>query len=108
MRLGGCVVSLERWQSRIGSGKEVVVNLPHALAVEVPGPEVVRGQQVHVALVAVRLRHRRVIEASRPVAGNAREQVAVVMVLPPHEVFVVIDGERQPDLVARRTELGVS
>ena len=53
MSLGGCVVSLERWQSRIGSGKEVVVNLPHALAVEVPGPEVVRGQQVHVALVAV-------------------------------------------------------
>ena len=28
------------------------------------------------------------------------------MVLPPHEVFVMVDGERQPDLVARRAELG--
>src|SRR5271166_6311828 len=40
------------WPVKVASC-EWRVNLPHALVVEVPGPEVVRGQQVHVALVAV-------------------------------------------------------
>ena len=90
----------------VGAGEEVVVDLPRALAVEVPGAEVVRGQQVHVALGAVRLRHRRVVEAPRPVAGDAREQVGVVVVLPADEILVVVQGEGQADLVAGRAELG--
>ena len=106
VRFGRSFVSLEEGQSRIGAGKEVVVNLPHALAVEVPGPEVVRGKQIHMALVAIGFRHRRIIEAPRSMAGNAREQVGVVMVLAPHEILVMIDGIRYSDLVTHRTKLG--
>jgi hypothetical protein len=40
------------------------------------------------------------------VAGNAREQVAVVMILPPHEISIMVEGKGQTHLVARRAELG--
>ena len=39
-------------------------------------------------------------------AGDTREQVAVVVILPPHEITIVVQGKRQTHLVARRAELG--
>ena len=39
--LGRLVVSLEHGQARIGTQEQMVVDLPHSLAVEIPGAEVV-------------------------------------------------------------------
>src|SRR3954466_14345419 len=39
-------------------------------------------------------------------AGNAAEEIGVVMVLAAQELFVVIQFERHTDLMASRTELG--
>ena len=83
-----------RGEPGVGGGEEVVVDLAAALAVEVFRAEVVRGDEVHVAVDALALRHRRVIEAPRPVAGDAREQERVVMVLAAEEVLVVVQGVR--------------
>ena len=63
----------DRRQSRVGGREEVVVDLPPAFAVEIPGAEVARGDEVHVAVDALPLRDRRVIEAPGPVSRDAGE-----------------------------------
>ena len=94
--------------ARVGGREQVVVDLgdvrPFALRVALR-TEVLRRQQFHVAAVAVRLRLRRVVEARHPMAGNAREQVRVVVVLAAQEL-VVVQFLRQVDLVAGAAELG--
>ena len=64
------------------------------------------GLQRHVADRAVLLGLRRVVEAPRAVAGDAAEQVRVVVVLAAQELLVVVQLDRQADLVAGRAELG--
>ena len=73
---------------------EVVVDLAAPLAVEVPGAEVGRGLELHVAVGAARLGDVGVVEASGPVARDAREQERVVVVLAADEVLVVVHAER--------------
>jgi hypothetical protein len=51
--LGRLLVSVKHGQARIGAQEQMVMDLPCSLAVKIPGPEIRRGQQVHVALGAV-------------------------------------------------------
>ena len=105
--LGDLGCSEDGRQAGVGADEEVVVDLAAALAVEILGPEVVGGYEIHVALDAARLGDRRVIEAPCPVARDAREQEGVVVVLAADEILVVVQREGQAHLVAGRAELGV-
>ncbi len=94
MPLRSLRIRLDGGQSCIGPDEEVVVDLPAALAVEVPGPEVGRGLELHVALGAGRLGDFRIVEAPGPVARDPREQERIVMVLAADEVAIVVQPVR--------------
>ncbi len=53
----------------------------------------------------VGLRFRWIVKAARPDAGNTTQQVGIVMVLAAQEFLVVVQLDRDADLVANRAEL---
>jgi len=65
------VVADEGRQARVGGGEEVGVDLAAGLAVEVLRAEVERRRERHVAVDALALGGVRVVEATRPVTGDA-------------------------------------
>src|SRR5947207_822872 len=73
--------------------------------VKVSSPEILgRSLEGHVTAVTVLLRLLRVIKTAGFVAGNAAQQVSIVMVLAAEELFVMVEFVRNADLVAGGTE----
>ena len=91
---------------RVRRWKAVVVDAERAGRVEAPRREIVRGQQRHVAAVAVRLRFVRVVEARHAMPGHAAQQERIVVVLAAQPA-VLVERFRQVDLVAGAAELGL-
>ena len=88
------VVAVERGQAGVGAGEEVVVDLAGRPCRRSPWPRS-RSRRCRSMWHSAQLRlgHRRIVEAPRPVAGDAREQERVVVVLAADEVLVVVQGE---------------
>src|SRR5262249_10972226 len=99
------VVNQQPRQAGVGADEAVVMHLADTAAIEVLVAEVVARLPRHVALGTVGLGHRRIVETAGSMAGNAAEQVAVVMVLAAQELLVEIDGHGDADLMAGRAEL---
>ena len=98
----------------VGTGEQMIVDLQLPAVTEWSGSEVVRGDQGHVAPVAVGLGLRRVVEAGSPMTQPG-EQKRVVVVLSADEGFLVavavdllelVQRQRQVHLVADAAELG--
>ena len=64
-----------------------------------------RLAQRHVAAVAVLLCLGRIVKTAGSVAGNSAEQIRIVVVLAAQKFLVVVQLERQADLVACAAEL---
>ena len=95
-------------QRGVGGGEQMAVNEPRRRVgrVKEVRPEILRFLQRHVATRAIGHRLFRIIETAGAVAGDPAEQVRVIVILAPQELFVIIQLPRHAHLVAGGTELG--
>jgi len=92
----------------VGARKKVIVDKAVGLirGIKEARPKIRGSLQRHMATGAILLGTFRVIKAARIVAGNAAEQIGVVMVLAPEEFLVLRHLVGEADLVTDGTELG--
>src|SRR5207248_10654934 len=104
---GGAAVRLlgdQPRQASVSGGEEVTVPLTDAAIIEVAGAEVIAGLERHVAAGAVGLHLGRVVEAASAVADTG-QLGGVEVILAAQELLVLVQLDRQADLVAGRAEV---
>src|SRR5687768_4045149 len=92
--------------SRVRRREKMLVDhqLARLLRIKILCPKVFRRHQRHVTAVAVLLRLRRIVKASRIPAGDTAQEKGIVMILTAEELLVLIQREREMDLVAGGAE----
>ena len=92
---------------RVGSRKQVIVNLELATVIHKASSKVLGRLGLHVAAVAVALSLWGEVEGPGIAPRDTTEQKTVVMILPPQPIFVMGQFPRKAHLVASRTEGGI-
>ena len=92
-------------QAGVGTQKQMIMHLALTIALEVFRAKISGRLERHVAGRTVLLGQLGIIKSPRAMPGNTRKQVGIVVILPPCELLVVVQGQGQRHLVAGGAEL---